>query len=394
MLRRDTFTRVAEHVIEAQVLAVIYDFLTDRRCRVEVGKTLSREYIVPLGCVQGSVLGPKLFSIYTRNIPHYLSPSATVTIYADDSYVIISAPEGRTEDLVKETKECLANHTQYLKDLGMVVNCNKTEMMYINRSGARTLEIDVEGVLIRTLPSIKVLGVHLDSRMTWSTHISKTINKMNQLIGSLRFVRRRLTKSQFLKVLTSQYYGTCYYACQAWLGPHTRKMDLRKLNSMHYKLLRISEYDWKNKIKRDELDKIGRARPSLWGKYATISMVIKTLRDEQPKRINDHLLSTLYYERRREGFLKFYDKSRTKFGRQAVGNRITVYFEELNQKFHLTESNDQIRRTLKRALCFAQANDGTRQTTSTVNSRWHKSDIRIGEQAEDIDDLITKMTTT
>jgi hypothetical protein len=76
------------------------------------------------------------------------------------------------------------------------------------------------------------------------------------------------------------------------------KIDLGKLNSMHYKLLRIASRDWRNKIRRVELDKLGRAKPSLWGKYATASLAIKALRDNVPTRIVNHLNQTLYTERR------------------------------------------------------------------------------------------------
>ena len=127
---------------------------------------------------------------------------------------------------------------------------------------------------------MKVRGVLLDDTMSWSTHIATTINNLSKLTGDLKFLRRRLTKDQFLKVLTSQYYGSCYYANQAWLSTHTKKMDLRKLNSLHYKLLSVSFFDWKNKIPRSTLDLPGLARLTLWAKYATANFTIKVLRDK------------------------------------------------------------------------------------------------------------------
>jgi len=59
--------------------------------------------------------------------------------------------------------------------------------------------------------------------------------------------------------------------------------DIRKLNSVHYKTLRIIENDWKKKKKRAKLDKLGWAKPSLWAKYTPgISLVLKTLKREYP----------------------------------------------------------------------------------------------------------------
>jgi hypothetical protein len=197
---------------------------------------------------------------------------------------------------------------------------------------------------------MKVLGVTLDRGLTWSHHISNTVNKLSRLTGGLKFLRNRLTMEQFVKVMTSQYYGTGYYTCQAWLGPHTRKSDLKKLEGMHYKLLRVTVRDWKNRVSRSRLDEIGRAKPSTWGNYAVASIIIKTLRDKVPSRLHDHLTKTMYNTRRNNGIIHFYDDSRRKVGKQAVGNRLKEIFEQLNAPLTLHESNGSIRKMLKEAF--------------------------------------------
>ena len=147
--------------------------------------------------------------------------------------------------------------------------------------------------------------------------------------------------------MTSQYYG-----CQAWLGRHTRHMDLRKLNGMHYRLLRIVKMDWKQKIKRHVLDEIGRARPTTWAKYATSSTVIESLRDGIPKRLSEHLKRTLYHERRKENIPKFYSKARNKYGSQALGNCLCHLFNEMKAPIYFTETDDKLRIKLKYSFNF------------------------------------------
>jgi hypothetical protein len=164
-------------------------------------------------------------------------------------------------------------------------------------------------------------------------------------MGGLKFLRNRLTRDQLIKVMTSQYYGTGYYACQAWLGPHTRKSDLKKLEGMHYKLLRVAVRDWKNKVSKTRLDEIGRARPSIWGNYATASITIKALRDKVPSRLYGHITKTMYTTRRSNDILHFYDDSKRKVGRQAIGNRLKDIFDQLNAPLTLHESNGSIRRS-------------------------------------------------
>ncbi len=76
------------------------DYITDRRMYVKINKNLSKERPVKIGCIQGSVLGPQLFSMYVRGLEEYLwNRDAQVVNYTDDSYVILEAEtiQERTE---------------------------------------------------------------------------------------------------------------------------------------------------------------------------------------------------------------------------------------------------------------------------------------------------------
>lgn len=230
---------------------------------------------------------------------------------------------------------------------------NNPEVIHISRASTRRMEIRVEGDTIVTQETMKVLGVLMDDKMTWSRHIASNINKLNRFTGSLRFIRGRLSEEQFLQVLTSQYYGTCYYGAPAWLGSHTRKMDIRKLNSLHYRLLRTAVCDWKNKNKtsREELDKMGRVRPTTWAHYTSASTAIKIIRDDQPTRLNGHLRESLYRENR-SGRVRFFDNSKMKQGRQAFANRLKDTFDRIAAPLTFKESDATLRRILKKELGF------------------------------------------
>jgi hypothetical protein len=265
--------------------------------------------------------------------------------------VVISCPEGQSGQLEPLTKSCLENHVNYLKKLGMVVNQNKTEFIHISRRKDNTMSFTLP-----VMPSMKVLGVTMDNRMSWSEHIGKTVNKLNGLSSALKFIRKRLTKQNYLQVLTSQYYGSCYYASPVWLGPHTKKVDLKKLNSLHYRLLRTVVGDWKQSISRYKLDELGRVGPDKWSKYITASTVIKILRDKEPKRLHDCITSNIYINDRSKKF-KFFDRAVYRVGKQAINNRIGEIFNEIKTMITLNESNDSLRILLKRTFGFPTNSD-------------------------------------
>ncbi len=91
-------------------------------------------------------------------------------------------------------------------------------------------------------------------------------------------------------------------------------MAVKKLDSMHYRMLRIIKQDYKRNIGRMDLDLKGRARPELWSKYSTANLTIKIRRDKEPRRLHAHLRETIFYERRKENVIHFYGSSKNKGG--------------------------------------------------------------------------------
>ena len=72
------------------LIRIIWNFLTDRTGYVFYNGVSGSIFKIPLGCVQGSVLGPKLFNIYMNDIESNLPQEVFTTSYADDSYVGVS----------------------------------------------------------------------------------------------------------------------------------------------------------------------------------------------------------------------------------------------------------------------------------------------------------------
>ena len=59
--RRGLIHKMEEHGIEGRIKSWITDFLTNRKIKVRLGNTLSKEYVLENGTPQGSVLSPILF---------------------------------------------------------------------------------------------------------------------------------------------------------------------------------------------------------------------------------------------------------------------------------------------------------------------------------------------
>ena len=65
-------------------------YLTDRRQRVSIGGVFSEPPVIRMGVPQGLVLGPQLFSIYTRPLGGIIrSHGLAYDFYADDLQMFI-----------------------------------------------------------------------------------------------------------------------------------------------------------------------------------------------------------------------------------------------------------------------------------------------------------------
>jgi len=87
-MRKNIFAKQMQGTIDLDLLEVVMDFLSDRKIIVEVEGYRSAQRIVKLGSVQVSVLGPKLFNIYMKDVTNHTS-GHRIIFYADDSYVVI-----------------------------------------------------------------------------------------------------------------------------------------------------------------------------------------------------------------------------------------------------------------------------------------------------------------
>jgi len=143
-------------IIDAPLLKIIMDFLSGRNFQVEINETRSEKKNLLVGCVQGSILGPRLFTLYLRNLDKVI-PNAFVTSYADDTYVCVSDIDPSQVKTKLETTMTL--HNKFFMDIGMVTNVSKTELIYFSRRPTEAPSLLVENQTVLPTQHIKVLGV-------------------------------------------------------------------------------------------------------------------------------------------------------------------------------------------------------------------------------------------
>lgn len=308
-------------------------------------------YSLDRGCPQGSVLGPVLFNLYVGRIHSYLPPEARFVAYADDSYVICPGADVNEAKSLAETT--IATHVDKLRELGMVVNESKTEVTVFSKtSEPLQTEINCGGKMIPSKPLIKALGVVIDYRLRWNEHIKMVVNKVRRLICGFRMIRDKFTEIQAKNLVTAQALSVLYYGSPAWLTPSFLGDRLRRLESIHYRCLRVIVKDYKQRIPREWIDAATqRLPPKIWCRFAAASLAIKVRQSREPRYLCDNFFQNTYAEARKPGRLFGFDSSRGMVGRSQTKNWIGQTLGLIKTPWTSSDlSNDQIRGLLKRTF--------------------------------------------
>jgi len=288
---------------------------------VKINDFISNTKNIPVGCVQGSVLGPRLFSMYCRNLIKELgSDDVDIVTYADDSYVVV---RGNSMDEIKlKAESTMKKHFKFLEAIGMVVNRSKTEVTYFNNK-ILPLELKVEGITIASTPKLKVLGLTFNHNLDWSEQVKTSVIKANTCIKRLSIIRKFMTAETLLRLMTTFYFSSVYYGATVWMNPELKEKHWKSLEMVHYRALRLAVGDYRRLRSRDTLNlECKRATPRQWASYITASTVIKILRSGSPLVIKNRLMKTICTNARKQHRPHFFDLSIKKIGRQALSNRI------------------------------------------------------------------------
>jgi hypothetical protein len=121
----------------------------------------------------------------------------------------------------------------------------------------------INGNNVRTKNTIKVLGVIMDTTLTWHDHISNVVNNVQSKIHAIRRTQRYLLNDELLQLLKNYCYPSLYYAYNVWLTPSLNANLKSKLFLASRKILSIIKINsYKNLHK-----KFTRATPEMWQKY-------------------------------------------------------------------------------------------------------------------------------
>ena len=172
----------------------ICDYLDERKQYAKVNGKFSSVDGIDFGVPQGSLLGPRLFSILVNDLPDAIS-AGHLYMYADDTtiYCVSKTIEDVIEKLNVAAKEL---HAWCTKNL-LTVHTGKTEAMILsNASFVGPLQPVMFGNnMIKYVTESTSLGVKIDNKLNWKSNNNNNNNlylyriKLGQLAQKLLSVK-------------------------------------------------------------------------------------------------------------------------------------------------------------------------------------------------------------
>ena len=168
------------HGIFGNALKWMASYLRERNQQVIIGDASSADVLLEYGVPQGSVLGPKLYSLYTRPLGDVIRHhQLDVHFYADDTQLYVSFmnndPEERSTE-VAHLNDCIKDVRTWLTQNMLKLNDEKTEViLFTSKHGLKSLpniSVSVGGQQQLQSSSIRDLGVIYDQHLSMPQHMN------------------------------------------------------------------------------------------------------------------------------------------------------------------------------------------------------------------------------
>ena len=173
--------------ISKALFELIQDYLLGGTQKVRIGDQLSNERTVTSGVLQGSVLGPTIFLIYTNDLPTVVF-SLMALPFADDLKLIFNGrAEQESLEKLQIDLQALHNWSMQNHQLFNLKNCSISKLQYDRYNN--TLEgvcFIMDGRNLNHKSFVRDVDLFIDEKLNWNEHVKVRVGNAAKSFFLLR----------------------------------------------------------------------------------------------------------------------------------------------------------------------------------------------------------------
>lgn len=221
--------------LPTQYFELLQSYIKGRYFRVRHGCDYSELKRITAGVPQGSVLGPVLYLLYTRDIPDVVD--SIVATFADDTAILaVDACIEKATSRLQGAMDKISTWTKCWR-----IKLNEAKSTHINFTNRKiiTHPLFINAQAVPYSNNAKYLGMTLDTKLKWKVHVKKKVEelrikyrKLYWLLGrnsGLTVQNKILIYNQILKPVWT--YGIQLWGC-------TKQSNIQIIQKFQNKVLR------------------------------------------------------------------------------------------------------------------------------------------------------------
>ena len=160
-------------------LRLMYSYLSNRKQRTKINESYSSWEEILYGVPQGSILGPLLFNIFMCDLFRIVN-DLDFANYADDNTPFVFG--NNPIEVLKCLEDASDKLFEWLSNNQMKANPDKCHLLTTSMTPT---SINIKGYVINNGLREKLLGVTIDSKLSFNAHLDKILTKARQKVHVL-----------------------------------------------------------------------------------------------------------------------------------------------------------------------------------------------------------------
>ena len=164
-------TKLNAYGFNMSALRFVHSYLKNRMQRTKINLEYSSWEEIMFGLPQGSILGPLLFNIFLFDL-FLVMENSDITSYTDDNTPYTTG--NSVEAVIQKLENTVQTFFQWFSDNRMEANPNKCHFLCNSNS---EVSLTIETQKIKNSKFEKLLGIKLDSKLNFNSHIHDILSK-------------------------------------------------------------------------------------------------------------------------------------------------------------------------------------------------------------------------